>query len=407
MQKIIKTVLVLIVGISALLLFFFQREVTRLYHVIFLFEPNNIVYNFQNMAEILPHRTVTNGPANFQFKTNLKPLPSSVDISLNAASSKRPLQQTINVKQLLTDTATTGFIVIKDQQILHESYYLGMTPETLHISWSINKSFISALIGRAIADGLIDSINDPITQYVPELINSGYHGVPIKHILQMSSGVAFNEDYADFYSDINRMGRVIALGSSINEFAAGLKKAQPSGTQLRYVSMDTQVLGMLLQKVTNKTLSDYLQQTLWQKIGATSEIKWLIDDNQMELAFGTLNLTLRDYARFGQLYLNRGYWEGESIIPADWVDLSTSAQADYLKPSGPNEIERYGYGYQWWLPPGDKNDFLARGVYGQYIYLNRTHNVVIVKTSADPNWKANSPKNLEVIKLFQALAESY
>jgi len=141
----------------------------------------------------------------------------------------------------------------------------------LNISWSVGKSFVSALVGIAIEEGYIESIQIPVSDYVPELKGTGYDGVSLKDVLQMSSGVRFNEDYDDFFSDIKRMGRVIAMGDSINEFAASLEREREPGTFNHYVSMDTQVIGMVLKATTGKDLSLYLEEKIWKKIGMQSE----------------------------------------------------------------------------------------------------------------------------------------
>ncbi len=371
----------------------YQREAYRLYKVVTLFEPDNIVENFQHMGDIFPYHLVNKGEQTRNFSVDITPIIKDFEFN----------NKTYQVKNLLEDTHTTGFLVIKDGVIVQEQYALGQTPQTLHISWSVNKSFVSALVGIALDEKLINNLMDPITLYVPELKGTGYDDIPIKHILQMSSGVSFDENYAEFFSDINRMGRVIALGNSINEFASSLKKSHESGEHLQYVSMDTQVLGMLLKSVTQKSPAQYLEDKIWQHIDADSNAKWLIDDQGMELAFGTLNLTLRDYARFGWLYANEGNWYGQQLIPKQWVTESTTANADYLKPKDGVSKHDFGYGYQWWLPNGNENDFLARGVYGQYIYVNPDKKVVIVKLSADPNWHSGDQKNVAVVKMFQAI----
>ncbi|WP_444998368.1 serine hydrolase domain-containing protein [Aliikangiella sp. IMCC44359] len=395
--KPLKTTLLLVVIALITGSFIYQKELYRLYKVIFLFNENSITYNFQHMANIFPHNVIIKGKSNFNLTQSPQPLIKHFNYQ----------DQTYSIQKLLDDTKTTGFIVIKNNQIFYEKYFLGNTIDTLNISWSVNKSYVSALIGIALNEGFIRSINDPITQYVPALINTGYDGVPIKHILHMSSGVDFNEDYADFFSDINKMGRVIALGHSINDFAASLKSIQPSGKKHRYVSMDTQVLGMLIKQATGQSPSAYLEQKIWRKLSMRSNAKWLKDDQGMELAFGTLNATLRDYAKFGLLYLNKGKWNGEQIIPQQWVIDSTSRQnINKQDPASHNSQPFLNYGYQWWIPQGEGRDFLAKGIYGQYIYVSPQYETVIVKTSADPKWKSADIKNKLTIKMFQSIARN-
>jgi CubicO group peptidase (beta-lactamase class C family) len=306
----------------------------------------------------------------------------------------------------MKDTWTTGLIVIKDDKICFEEYYRGNTADTLHISWSVGKSFVSALVGIALDEGNIKSIDQSVSEIVPRLKGTGYDGVPLKDVLQMSSGVLFDEDYADFYSDINRMGRTIALGSSINEFAASLTSERKSGEFHHYVSMDTQVLGMVLQQTTGVSPAAYLEEKIWKKIGMQSDAKWLVDDYGMELVFGTLNVTLRDFARFGRLFLEKGRWNGVQVVPAQWVADSVTPDAPHLQPGeNPHSNTRMGYGYQWWIPETRQGgDFLALGVHGQSIYVNPEKRVVIVKNSADPFYKSEQEINYAVTAGLQNIA---
>ncbi len=398
--SIFKRLLKVLLGIFLIGIIFlgYHHEKTfRFYKVVTLFNAGNIEENFRNMGDIFPYLNVAKGPENFRFKKSPQPL--ITDFEHHGSN--------YNVQKFLAKSKTTGFLVIKNDAIIFEKYYLGNTVDTLNISWSVNKSFVSALLGIAVEDGFIKSIEDPITQYVPELKDGGYNGVSIKNIMQMSSGVGFDEDYAAFFSDINRMGRVIALGNSINEFAASLKANREPGSYHHYVSMDTQVLGMLLKQATGKNPAEYLQQEIWSKLGMRSDARWLTDDLGMELAFGTLNVTLRDYARFGRLYLNTGNWEGEQIIPEQWIKDSVTPDSAHLLPGeNPASSTRSGYGYQWWIPEHpDAGDYLARGVYGQYIYVSPKHHVVIVKTAADPDWLATSEENYVMVAMMQKIAQ--
>jgi CubicO group peptidase (beta-lactamase class C family) len=373
-----------------------SREIYRFYKVVTLFDEGNIVENFRSMAEIFPYHEVKRAGPVFELGVAPQALPESFTYN----------GKDYNFTRLMKDTWTTGLIVIKDDKICFEKYYLGHTPDKLHISWSVGKSFVSALVGIAVEEGKIKNISLPVSDIVPRLKGTGYEGVRLKDVLQMSSGVRFNEDYADFHSDINRMGRTIALGNSINEFAASLKSGRKPGEYHHYVSMDTQVLGMVLRQTTGMTPSAYLEEKIWKKIGMQSNAKWLVDDYDMELVFGTLNVTLRDYARFGRLYMNQGNWNGEQIVPAQWVRDSTTPDAPHLQPGeNPLSSSKMGYGYQWWIPETPRNDFMALGVHGQRIYINPEKRVVIAQNSADPFWKSEQEINYAVIAGFQNIAE--
>ena len=236
-------------------------------------------------------------------------------------------------------------------------------------------------------EGYIKSIDQKVEEYLPALIGSGYEGVKIKDVLQMSTGVGFNEDYGDFNSDINRWFRSFAFGDSQDAFAATLKREKTPGTFNHYVSINTHVLGMILVKATGKSLTEYLQEKIWQKIGMEHNAYWVADNEGMEMALGGLNATLRDYAKMGQLFLHEGNWQGEQIVPKAWVKASVTPDAPHLLPDSPSSSDQgLGYGYQWWIPASTQGEFMAIGVFHQMIYINPTTQTVIVKNAANPRY---------------------
>ena len=376
---------------------FNYERLHRLYRVVKLFDKGVIIENFRNMDSIFAKRIVHGAAKPSIFERALQPLPSTFNYN----------RKNIDLQKFLEDQWTTGLVVIKDGQITFEEYWLGNDETTKAISWSVSKSMISALVGIAIEEGLIKDIHAPVTEYVRFLKGTGYDGVPIKHILQMSSGVRFNEDYADFHSDINRMGRMMALNTPIDDFVASLENGREPGTYHHYVSMDTQVLAMVLREVTKTTIASFMEEKLWKRIGTESDGYWLVDKNGMELAFGAFNAVLRDYARFGLLYLQNGRWDGKTIVPSDWVHASVTPDAPHLQP-GDNPLSYWvlGYGYQWWIPVKPEGDFLAMGIYGQYIYIHPTYRVVIAKTSAYSDYKIDGrDKHLQTIEMFRTIAK--
>ena len=269
---------------------------------------------------------------------------------------------------------------------------------------------ISALVGIAIDEGFISSEEDEITKYVPELFGSAYQNVRIKDILQMSSGAGFTEDYQDFNSDINRLGRYFALGLSLDRFAKTIRSERPAGKYHKYVSVDTQVLGMLVRNSTGMDLSEYFETRVWRKIGAAHQAYWIEDKQGMEAAFGGFNATLRDYARFGLLYLHNGKMLEEQVVPADWVYKSITPDAAHLLPgeNNPYSNSNLGYGFQWWIPEGDEQEFIAIGVYNQFIYVNPSKNIVIVKHSSNLNYKKErQDTNNASIAFFRAISTAF
>lgn len=395
-KRIVFAVLLVLVGFTLL----YQKNIQRLYTAITLYDEDKIVHNFLSMPESFNATGIPASTEPFVFPQQLSPLPEAFALD----------DKSLNLNDFLADSGTTGLLVIKDGVIRFEQYYQGNTADKQHISFSVAKSFISALLGIAIEEGKIKSIEEAITDYVPELIGSGYDGVRIKDILQMSSGVKFNEDYGDFYSDINRFSRATAFGTSLDEFSASLVREREPGTYNHYVSIDTQVLGMLLTRVTHKTLSEYLQEKIWQPLGMEYQAFWLKDDMGMELALGGLNVSLRDYAKLGWLYLNKGKWGDTQIVPAQWVIDSTTPDAPHLLPgkNNPASSSSFGYGYQWWIPLGAEDEFAAQGIYHQFIYVDPNQHTVIVKTSANHRYNDKSQHwSDKHMAMFRAVSQHF
>lgn len=359
--------------------------------------PENLLVNFRSASETFPTYTLDAPEETLPFnRRDDLTLPETYEYN----------GETRSLSDLLERTYTTGFLVAVDDTIISEHYFLGEQAGDRHIMFSVSKSVVSAALGIALSEGVFDSIEDPITKYLPELNGSGYEGVRIKDILQMSSGVYFNEDYNDPFSDVNQMGLTIATGGSLNSFATGLERQWEPGTYNNYVSVDTHVLGMLLVKQTGKTLSDYVAEKIWQPMGAEFDGKWLTDGVGMEMAMGGFNMALRDMARVGRLYLNMGELNGKRIVPAEWVTASITPDAPHLMPGSDASSNPFGYGYQWWIPEEPHGDFYAAGIYYQYIYIDPTTGVIVAKTSADKKFTdPNEPrKKGEQIAAFQAIS---
>ncbi|MDJ0921417.1 MAG: serine hydrolase [Henriciella sp.] len=315
----------------------------------------------------------------------------------------------------LTETDTSALLVLQNGNMRLEHYDLTGGRDVPWLSWSMAKSVISALIGIAVDDGDIESLQDPVTKYVPALKGSGYDGVAIKDILQMSSGVSWDEDYSDHDSDINRFARTFAFGGSFTEFAATLDPAREPGAYKLYNSIDTQVLGLLLASATGQSVTAYMQERLWDPLGAESNARWILDGDEVEMSFGGLNATARDYAKLGELYRNKGVVGATRIFSKDWFTASVTPDAEYLEPGGkalPGAPHGYGhnlgYGYQWWVLDGDEGEFAAMGIYNQFIYVNPSVDLVIVKLSANSQYGVTmgeeSSRELETIALFRQIA---
>lgn len=378
MRRVGRVLAVVLVVIAALALWK-REEIGRLMAVNSLFAADRIVENFSHMDRLFLSRPLSRGEG------PVSPLPMGAQVTLAP-----------EVADWITARNVTAMVILKDGQIVHESYHLGTGPDDLRISWSVAKSFLSALIGIVLAEGHIDSLDDPVTKYVPELAGSAYDGATVRHILTMSSGVAFTEDYLDFWSDINRMGRVLALGQSMDGFATGLKdRAAEPGSQWKYVSIDTHILGMIIRGATGEDIPDLMERHILAPLGVEAAPYYVTDGYGVSFVLGGMNMTTRDYARFGQMIAQGGVWQGRQIVPQDWVEAST-------RPSAPGGA---GYGYQWWIAddagPGEVN---AQGIYGQYIWIDRARNIVIVVNAADRGFEEPGVATGNIV-LFRRIAD--
>ncbi len=310
------------------------------------------------------------------------------------------------MEDYLERTRTTGIIVVKNGQVVLERYRLGADDRSLLMSMSVSKSFVSTLVGFAIGDGLVKSVEDPISDYLPELRGSGYDGVPIKAVLQMSSGVDFFESYGTTTSDFNRMWNesVRDNATPIIEFARRVKRLRPPYDRFYYAASETVALGWLISRVTGKTLSDYMAEKIWGPLGMEADGTWVTDGPQAsahEVAFCCLSATLRDYARFGLFMAQNGRWQDRQLLPPGWVREATRPDGPQVQPSRISQGYGIGYQYQWWTFP---DAFMARGVNGQFIYVNPGEQLVIVLTSAWREWWSAALEN-HTFALFDAIAK--
>ena len=376
-------VLVVLVLVAAAVGVWKREQVTRLWAVLTLFDEGQIVQNFSHMDAAFLTTPVGKGD------TPPLPLPPGPPATLPAS-----------VAPWVVARAVTALVVLKDGQLVFDRYYLGTGPMDRRISWSMAKSALSALFGIVVADGSIASLDDKVTKYAPQLAGSAYEGASIRNVLNMASGVRFDEDYMAFFSDINKMGRVIGLGGSLDDFTAALKdRAYTPGQTWQYVSIDTHVLGMVIRGATGREIPDLMAEKLITPLGLEVEPAYVTDGTGQAFVLGGLNMTTRDYARLGQLFLQNGSANGSQIVPADWVVASTTASA----PTAPGAI---GYGYQWWVPKGAvPGEFMAMGIYGQFIYVNRNAGVVIAVNAADRHFTDAGVEDGNVA-MFRAIAAS-
>jgi CubicO group peptidase (beta-lactamase class C family) len=342
-----------------------------------LFTGRSQLDHFPRMAQLL---------ASVTMEPSSHPRPWPVGPSIKAPDTFNFGGGAKSFEETFTSTETAALLLLHQGEIRYERYALTCAENTPWISMSVAKSFVSALVGIAIADGDIRGIDDPISDYIATGPGSAYAGVPIRDVLLMSSGARWNEDYSDPTSDALRLADAMSRSGSLADFVAGSQPENPPGAMCRYNSADTQALGLLLRKATGRGLADYMQEKLCEPLGMTNPSAWLTDAQGVEAAFACLNMTARDFARLGELYRNGGRVAGTQVVPAQWVHDSTRVTADQCEPGRAGEPDHplgIGYGYQWWIPPGDDGEYTAVGVYNQFVYVDPKREVVMVKLSAN------------------------
>jgi len=359
------------------------------------FDKDKIDETFISMYQLYPSKLIQKSNEPYVIPINEKSLPQTYSY----------YSDTRDIDDWMEKTQTTALIVIKDDTIKYEQYFRKHSENEKHIAFSVSKSYISLLIGIAVENGFINSINDNAEKYVPNLIGSGYEGSRIKDILQMSSGVKFDEDYSNPNSDVNKMSEAADTGS-INEFLKTLNREKPTGTYHQYKSADTQVLAWILASATGKSITELTQQYIWEPLGMENDGYWLVDSVETELGYGGLNATSRDFAKLGLLYLNNGQnYKGKQIVLEEWIKNSYTTDGSHIEPgtsNNSNSSSPLGYGYQFWIVPtlsGPIVDYLAIGIYGQFIYINREKKIVIVKNSAYYDYN-NSGEDMETEAFF-------
>lgn len=313
---------------------------------------------FRAMEKITPHRTVAAGGT-----THL--LPHGEPLKVDAASFMREHQ-------------TAGLLVLQDGKVRLERYGLDFGPEGRWTSFSVAKSVTSTLVGAAIADGYIESLDTPIERYLPELTGSAYDAVTVRQLLTMTSGADWNEDYEDPNSDVALFFGEREISAGIDptlDYMRQLKRAAEPGTRWHYSTGETSLVGVLVSRATGKSLADYLSQTLWQPYGMERDAAWMIDESGQEPGGCCLVASLRDWGRVGQFILDGGVINGRRVVPETWFAQATRKHADIDMPGR-------GYGFQWWS--FDEGYFQARGIFGQTIHIDPDLRLVVVMLSAWP-----------------------
>ncbi len=336
--------------------------------------PELAAQTFRNIDRLFPSRTIARGDIVTPLAAAATPLSGVMCSSRSAVVS---LDDYVRLNRV------TGLLVLKNGRIALERYALGVTPQTRSMSMSMAKSITSTLIGFAIRDGKITSLDDAVTTYVPTLKGSAYDGVSVRHVLMMASGVKWNETYTDSSSDRRHLleAQIAQKPGAAMALMASLPRAAAPGSRWNYSTGETLVAGEVVRGATGQSLSHYLSEKLWKPLGMESDATWWLDSpDGHEIGGSGIMATLRDYAPFGQFFLRGGTIDGRSVLPDVWTVEAGS-------PKTLTTGTRQPYGYMWWPvenAAGTIHDgaFEAQGIFGQYLYLNAHEQVVIAQWSA-------------------------
>jgi CubicO group peptidase (beta-lactamase class C family) len=346
------------------------------------FETRCLVGNLSHFDEIAPARKVAKGPTTHPLA--------------------RAEQKSSTVETFLARNRNTGLLVLKGDTILVERYQYDRKPENRFQSYSMAKTVVGMLFGIALAEGKIASIDDRAEQYVPELKGHPYGETKLRHLLTMSSGVHFIEEY-NGRDDITELARRTLYQQGPGGVQAVLPfntRARPAGEKFYYASAETEVLSLVVRAAVGKPLADYLSEKIWQPMGAEADASWLVDGGGYELGYMGLNVTLRDWGRLGLLLANGGAMDGKQIIPAEWVRDATRPDAPHLRVGQATRLN--GYGYQTWLVD-DKGRFALLGLRGQAVFVDPESRVVVVHTAVQPT---SSESRGDQFRLFFGLLGS-
>lgn len=356
--------------------------------------PENYPQTFRAMDEIFPHREIA-------ASAGAAPLPrneQSLDLTYEWNGGEKSLDQ------FLEEARTLGLIVLKDGAVIHEEYRMEAGPDDRFTSWSVGKSFVATLVAMAMRDGLIDSLDDPAEKYAAQFEGSDYGGTSLRHLLMMSAGVDFNEDYGAPDSDIDPFFfDAFIMGKNVDEMAAAIERDRPAGEDLHYVSPNTHVLSAVVRAVYDKPLAAIMEEQIWKPLDMSGDAYWsqnVQGGNGIAIGYCCLNAKLEDYARFGQFYLQDGVWNGQRLLPEGWVTMATTPQAPFQEPGATYDI--VGYGLHFWVPEDADGEFQMAGVFGQYIWVDRKRGVVIARNSADPEFGSRLGEAITVMRAISA-----
>ena len=342
---------------------------------------------FQDMEDHFAVHTAKRGK-------HVHPLPKGKPLKLKVDLGAGP----ISLDDYMAQEKTAGLLVLQNGKVRLEKYTLGYGPNRRWTTFSVAKSITSTLVGAAVKEGYIKSIDDPVIRYIPDLKGSAYDKVTVRQVLTMTSGVKWNEDYTDPKSDVAQLFTVApdqGVDATVSYMRKLPQEAAP-GTKWVYKTGETNLIGVLVTSATHKSLTQYMSEKIWRPYGMEKDAVWMIDDRGQEAGGCCLSMTLKDYGRVGEFMRGGAMAGGKAVLPKGWIAAATTKQAETGQPG-------HGYGYQWWT--NDDGTYDGLGIFGQRLYIDSARKLVIVVSSAWP--EATTPvRGAKRDKLIKAVVEA-
>lgn len=312
-----------------------------------------------------------------QLPSLVKSTQINTGLKIRELAQGKPLQLVTDMDKFFAQQHLAGALILHKGAIRYERYALGLSPEKRWTSFSVAKSMTSSLVGIALKEAYIKSLDDKVSDYISGLQGSAYDDVTVAQLLTMTSGVAWNEDYSDPNSDVARFNHHVAEDGlpSIVSYMRTLPRAHPPGEKWLYSTGETNLIGVLVAEATGRSLSQYLTEKIWQPFGMENQASWLLSSDGLEISGCCIQASLRDFGRYGLYVLEQGKINGEASVVDGWFDTATTKQTDIGR-------DGRGYGYQWWT--FDDGSFTARGIFGQTIFIDPKRQLVI---TFNGNWE--------------------
>ena len=359
-----------------------------------LLSPTAQAHAYRNVDRMFATRPIRRGMAVLQLERGKEISPSY-----------QPGQGLYGVDAYMDRANVAGLLVIKQERIVLERYSLGLEENVRWSSMSMIKSLTGTLVGAALQQGAIASLDDAVSKYIPALRGCAYDAVTVRNLITMSSGVRWNEDYTDRNSDVNRYSKSLGdkIPGGVLALMRSLKAEHRPGSQFNYNTGDTYVLGGLISAATGKTLADYMSETIWSRLGMEFDAFYTLEsEGGQEIGGSRAGIALRDFGRFGVFLLRNGVIDGAPVLPPDWIE--NAGRPTFRFDPATNRYGATGYGYSWWIDPD--GSMVAVGFAGQSLYVNRKDKVVIVTLSCQPQPPYSAAYGVDLQAEYHAFKEA-